>query len=50
MSEEQKKATVKAIAKNEIAVKPVKHVLAKHVPAKVPLNVFLPNKFQQFMF
>ena len=36
MSEEQKKATVKAIAKNEIAVKPVKHVLAKHVPAKVP--------------
>jgi HSP20 family molecular chaperone IbpA len=36
MTEEQKKAPVKAIAKSEIAVKPVKHVLAKPVPAKVP--------------
>jgi HSP20 family protein len=36
MSEEQKKAPVKRIAKSEIAVKPVKQVLAKHVPAKVP--------------
>ena len=34
MSEEQKKAPVKAIAKAEIAVKPVKNVLAKHIPAK----------------
>ena len=36
MSEEQKKAPVKAIAKSEITSKPVKHVLAKHVPTKVP--------------
>ena len=36
MTEEQKKAPVKAIAKSEIAVKPVKPVLAKHVPTKVP--------------
>ncbi len=36
MSEEEKKAPVKAIAKSEIAAKSVKHVLAKHVPAKVP--------------
>src|SRR5208337_1228115 len=35
MSEEEKKAPVKAIAKSEIAVKPVKHVLAKRIPAKV---------------
>jgi HSP20 family protein len=34
MSEEQKKAPVKAIAKSEITVKPVKNVLAKPVPAK----------------
>ena len=36
MSEEEKKAPVKAIAKSEIAAKPVKHVLAKHFPPKVP--------------
>ena len=36
MSEEQKKTQVKAIAKSEIAVKPVKPVLAKHIPTKVP--------------
>ena len=35
MSEEQKKAPVKAIAKSEITAKPVKHVLAKPLP-KVP--------------
>ena len=34
MTEIQKKAPVKAIAKSEIAVKPVKTALAKHVPAK----------------
>jgi HSP20 family protein len=34
MSEEQKKAPVKAIAKSEITVKPVKNVLAKPVPVK----------------
>ena len=33
MTEETKKAPVKAIAKSEIAVKPVKPVLAKHIPA-----------------
>ncbi len=36
MTEIQKKAPVKAIAKAEIAAKPVKTALAKHVPAKVP--------------
>ena len=36
MSNEQKKAPVKATAKSEIAVKPVKTLLAKHVPARVP--------------
>ncbi len=36
MSEEQKKAPVKAIAKSETAAKPVKNVLAKPVLAKVP--------------
>jgi len=36
MSEEQKKAPVKAITKSEIAVKSAKHVLAKPVTAKVP--------------
>jgi len=39
MSEEQKKAPVKAIAKSEIAAKPVKNVLAKPVPSKVPAKV-----------
>jgi HSP20 family protein len=36
MTDDQKKAPVKAIAKSETAVKPAKHVLAKPVPAKVP--------------
>ena len=36
MSNEQKKAPVKATANTEIAVKPVKTLLAKHVPARVP--------------
>jgi HSP20 family molecular chaperone IbpA len=36
MSNEEKKAPVKAIAKSETTAKPVKTVLAKHVPAKVP--------------
>jgi HSP20 family protein len=36
MTEEQKKVPVKAIAKSQIAVKPVKNILAKHIPAKVP--------------
>jgi len=36
MTEIQKKAPVKAIAKTEIAAKPIKTALAKHVPAKVP--------------
>jgi HSP20 family molecular chaperone IbpA len=36
MSNEEKKAPAKAIAKSETTVKPVKNVLAKHVPAKVP--------------
>ena len=36
MTEIQKKAPVKAIAKAEVAVKPVKTVLAKRVPAKLP--------------
>jgi HSP20 family protein len=36
MTEIQKKTPVKAVAKTEIAAKPVKTALAKHVPAKVP--------------
>ena len=36
MTEIQKKAPVKAIAKTEIAAKPIKTALAKHVPAKIP--------------
>jgi HSP20 family protein len=43
MTEEQEKAPVKAMAKSEIAVKPVKHVLAKPVPAKV-LSKRVPAK------
>ena len=34
MSKEEKKAPVKAIAKAEVAVKPIKQVPAKHIPAK----------------
>lgn len=40
MSKEEKKAPVKAIAKAEVAVKPVKHVPAKHVPAVHILMTF----------
>jgi HSP20 family molecular chaperone IbpA len=36
MTEEQKKTPAKVIPKSETTVKPVKHVLAKPVPAKVP--------------
>ena len=43
MSNEEKKAPVKAIAKSEIAAKPVKAVLAKQVPAKVPAKR-IPSK------
>jgi len=43
MSNEQKKAPVKAIAKAEVVAKPVKTVLAKHVPAKVPAKR-IPSK------
>ena len=50
MTEIQKKAPVKAIAKTEIAAKPVKTALAKHVPAKVPAKRIPPNKFPQFTF
>ena len=34
MSKEEKKAPVKAIAKAEVAVKPIKQVPVKHIPAK----------------
>jgi HSP20 family molecular chaperone IbpA len=40
MSKEEKKAPVKAIAKTEVAVKPIKHVPAKHVPAVHVLTTF----------
>jgi len=36
MTEIQKKAPIKAMEKSEIAAKPVKTALAKHVPSKVP--------------
>ncbi len=44
MSKEEKKTPVKAIAKAEVAVKPVKPV------NMFLLNTFLPNTFLQFMF
>ncbi len=34
LSEEEKKAPAKAIAKAEVAAKSIKHVPAKHIPAK----------------
>ena len=40
MSKEEKKAPVKAIAKAEVAVKPVKNVPAKHIPAVHILTTF----------
>jgi HSP20 family protein len=49
MSEEQKKAPVKAIAKSEIAVKPVKNVLAKHIPARQVPAVHVLTTFDDLM-
>jgi HSP20 family protein len=44
MSNEEKKTPVKAVAKSETTVKPVKTVLAKHVPAKVPAKRILAKQ------
>jgi HSP20 family protein len=52
MNNEEKKAPVKAIAKAEIAVKPVKplkHLLAKHVPAKHVPAVHVLTTFEDLM-
>jgi HSP20 family protein len=44
MSKEEKKTPVKAIAKAEVPVKPVKNVPAKHVPAKIVPTKNIPAK------
>jgi HSP20 family molecular chaperone IbpA len=49
MSKEEKKAPVKAIAKAEIAVKPVKHVPAKRIPAKHVPAVHVLTTFEDLM-
>ncbi len=52
MSNEEKKAPVKAIAKVNVAAKPVKHVPAKHVPAVHVLTTFddLMDDFRRSFF
>ena len=49
MSKEEKKTPVKAIAKTEVAVKPVKHVPAKHIPAKHVPAVHVLTTFDDLM-
>jgi HSP20 family protein len=49
MSEVEKKAPVKAIAKAEVAVKPVKKVPAKHIPAKQVPAVHVLTTFDDLM-
>ena len=49
MSKEEKKTPVKAIAKTEVAVKPVKHVSAKHIPAKHVPAVHVLTTFDDLM-
>ena len=49
MSKEEKKAPVKAIAKTEVAVKPVKHVPTKHIPAKHVPAVHVLTTFDDLM-
>jgi len=49
MSKEEKKTPVKAVAKGEVAVKPIKHVPAKHVPAKQVPAVHVITTFDDLM-
>ncbi len=49
MSKEEKKAPVKAIAKAEVAVKPIKHVPAKQIPAKHVPAVHVLTTFDDLM-
>jgi HSP20 family protein len=49
MSKEAKKAPVKAIAKTDVAVKPVKQVPAKHIPAKHVPAVHVLTTFDDLM-
>ena len=49
MSKEEKKTPVKAIAKAEVAVKPVKNVPAKHIPAKHVPAVHVLTTFDDLM-
>ena len=49
MSKAEKKAPVKAIAKAEVAVKPVKHVPAKPIPAKQVPAVHVLTTFDDLM-
>jgi HSP20 family protein len=49
MSNEEKKAPVKAIAKAEVVAKPVKHVPAKRIPAKQVPAVHVLTTFDDLM-
>ena len=49
MSKEEKKAPVKAIAKAEMAVKPLKRVPAKNIPAKHVAAVHVLTTFEDLM-
>jgi HSP20 family molecular chaperone IbpA len=49
MSKEEKKAPVKAIAKTEVAMKPIKHVPAKQIPAKHVPAVHVLTTFDDLM-
>jgi len=49
MNNEEKKAPVKAIAKAEVAVKPVKFAPAKHIPAKHVPAVHVLTTFEDLM-
>jgi HSP20 family molecular chaperone IbpA len=49
MSKKEKKAPVKAIAKAEVAVKPLKRVLAKNIPAKHVPAVHVLTTFEDLM-
>ena len=49
MSKEEKKTPVKAVAKAEIAAKPIKHLPAKHIPAKHVPAVHVLTTFDDLM-
>ena len=49
MSKEEKKAPVKAIAKAEVGVRPVKHIPAKHISAKQVPAVHVLTTFEDLV-